>query len=274
MSTESKKEEQAIKGFSIVRIHYSADPEKDAAWAKRKQQEIPTEAWKREYELQAGGNQKEYPVYTDWQKTIHEDKSLKPDHDHPVLYRGWDFGKVHPAVVWIQVLFPWVNILHELVGDNITLEEFTLIVIGKTSLWYPNSTKIIDVCDPHGINEKDDGRSSINVLKDLGIRPKFRFDERELGISAVERLIKMLTKGRPVLMANPLTAPNVCEGFRSGYKRNRRGEVIRDGWFEHPMDAVRYVMAMIFKHWDKKRVEADKKLKDYKYVPRNVYTGY
>ena len=271
---DEKTEEQAIKGFSIVRIHYSADPEKDEAWAKRKKQEVPTETWNREYELTPGGSQKEYAVYSDWKKDTHEDKDLRVLSGHPMVYRGWDFGKVHPAVVWIQVLFPWVNILYELVGDNITLEEFALIVIGKTSTWFPDANKIIDVCDPHGINEKDDGRSSIRVLKDLNIQPRYRFDEREIGISEVERLIKMLAKGRPVLRANPITCPSICEGFRSGYKRNRRGEIIRDGWFEHPMDALRYVITMVFKHFDKSRADADKKAKNYVYRPRNQFTGY
>ena len=40
------------------------------------------------------------------------------------------------------------------------------------------------------------------------------------------------------------------------------------------MDALRYVITMVFKHFDKSRAEANKKAKSYQYQPRNLYTGY
>jgi len=271
---KNRDENEPIKGFTVVRLHYSADEEKDQRWADNIRKDLPTEDWLREYELVSTGRDKEHPVYSDWKRDLHE-RSLRFDPRHPVIFRGWDFGKVHPACVWVQVSGQEINILHELLGTEVQLEPFAMEVIAKSGMWFPGANKFIDWVDPHGRAEKDDGRPSIKVLKDCGIIVKHRDIEKEEGILKVgQQLIRIVAGGRPALCADPKECPITCDGFRGGYKRNKNGKVIADGYYEHIMDAIRYVVWGILKAIgggpDKHITQA----KEFKYRGRNEFTGY
>lgn len=266
--------EEVMEGFSVVRLHYSADPEKDQPWADRIRKELPTEDWLREYELISTGRDKDHPVYSDWKRDLHE-RTLKYDPRHPVIFRGWDFGKVHPACVWLQVSGPEINILHEVLGTEIQLEQFAQEVIAKSQMWFPGATRYIDWVDPHGTAEKDDGRPSIQVLKDCGIFPRHKLLDVEEGVLILgKQLIRIVPGGRPALCADPKQCPILSEAMRGGYKRNPRGKIIKDGWFEHIADALRYVVYGIVKAQGgvgNKHTEAAKR---YQYRPQNPVTGY
>lgn len=272
---QRRTEEEPIKGFTVVRLHWSADEEKDEEWARRIRADLPTEDWLREYELISTGRDKEHPVYSDWKRDLHE-RSLRYDSRHPVIFRGWDFGKVHPAVVWIQLTNGEINVLHELQGSEIQLEQFTYQVIQKSQLWFPGTVKFVDWVDPHGEAEKDDGRASIRVLKDCGIQPKYQHQEVEPGVLIVGKQLVRLEHGRPRLCADPRECPILCDAMRGGYKRNKRGIIVKDGYYEHIADALRYVVVGIVKSLGEGGGGSIhiKKAKEYQYRPQNIYTGY
>lgn len=272
-----QQESEPIKGFTVVRLHYTADEAKDEKWAQEIRRDLPTEDWLREYELVATGRDKEHPVYTDWKRDLHE-RNLRYDSRHPVIFRGWDFGKVHPACVWIQVSGPEINILHELMGTEVQLEPFALEVIAKSRMWFPQVMKFIDWVDPHGTAEKDDGRASVKVLKECGINVKYQqlgTYEVEDGILLVgKQLIRIVPGGRPALCADPKECPILCDAMRGGYKRNARGKIIADGYYEHLADALRYDIFGIMKAiGGGPDIHIQKALK-HQYRPNNQITGY
>jgi hypothetical protein len=105
---------EIIPGFSVrktprnithVRIHYTADPNKrDPEWIKRAIQAMPSSKdARREYEIDwtSPAGDAYYPEFTlngGRDKYVVDIEGLI---DGPI-YRGWDFGFRHPAVVWMQ----------------------------------------------------------------------------------------------------------------------------------------------------------------------------
>ena len=63
-----------------------------------------------------------------------------------------------------------------------------------------------------------------------------------------------MTGGRPYIMVNPKKCPRLSAAMRGGYKRNKKGEIIKDGVNDHYVDAARYaIMGTTFetsKNWD------------------------
>src|SRR4030095_14837736 len=157
---EEKKE---IPGFQVVKLHYTADPDKDEEWAARAKKEYPTEDWEREFELKPVGHVGNYPVFNDYKRALHESDKLVYVPALKTVIRGWDFGKVHPCVEFLQLDGLNKNFVGELYGDNILLDAFVQHVLEYSARDFPKAT-FIDWVDATGKNEKDDGRSSVKVL--------------------------------------------------------------------------------------------------------------
>lgn len=137
-------------GFVVLWIHYSADPNKDPStpkglrWYSRTRTGYSTEAWEREYEINfamGGGNK----VFHDFKRAIHTTK-LKYD-AKLILYRAWDFGYHHPAVLFAQINEKdQLCILRECQGTDVSLKQFKLQVKEFTEQHFPKSeTQDIDM---------------------------------------------------------------------------------------------------------------------------------
>jgi hypothetical protein len=256
---ELKKEndEDLGEGFQIIRLHISADPEKDTAWANKAKQEYSAEDWDREFELKPVGIQDVRPVFGDYKKERHEDASLawRPSIGRQ-LVRGWDFGKVHPACEIMQVNGLEKNFIGEVAPDNIMEEQFVQMVLAYCQQNYPNCT-FTDWVDVSGRNEDRWGNSSLKTLRQYGLFPRGRDQHIEDGIQQMVKEVVLTTAGRPYLMVNPKACPRLAAAMRGGYKRNKKGEIIKDGTHDHYVDAARYaIMGMTFqkgKSWDSVR---------------------
>ncbi len=90
----------------------------------------------------------------------------------------------------------------------------------------------------------------------------------------MQRLINTFADGRPCLCVNPDKCPHLCEAMRGGYKRDKRGKQIKDGVFDHPVDASRYGVVGCMANITNKLDAQQAKAKAYKYRPKNFYTGY
>ncbi len=104
------KATRAPNGFAIVPIHYSHDPEKNAAWAARERLKYPTDAaWRREMELDftAEAGALAYPNY---RASIHLIKRIEPVAAVP-LCLDVDFNVAPMVWVVTQVLHGWLNVL-------------------------------------------------------------------------------------------------------------------------------------------------------------------
>ena len=228
-----------IQGFRVVHLHPSADEDKDAAWLENESKKYPKEDFDREFRLLPVGQTDAYPVFGDYNRQHHEEVKLEYKRGLKFIYRGWDFGKVHPCVEFLQPDGQRINCIYEVYGTNIMLTAFAGKVIADSGLYFPGAT-FVDWGDASGVNERDDGRSSIKVLADLGIHLKYRREDVELGIQKISENLVQWREGRPIVQLNPMKCPHLAEAFRGGYRRNPRGVIIKDGTHDHPIDAFRY----------------------------------
>jgi hypothetical protein len=187
-----------------------------------------------------------YPEFSD----IYLDESIEFNKGREV-YRFWDFGWHHPAVLWCQVgpdQDP--NILLEKMGTKIYLRDFAPDILRLTNDEFPNA-KIIDICDDAGKSMKDDGLPSIQVLEsppfNLRMRSRHSFvvEGLELVRSKMREMIGSGDKARPALRIKGSKCPILVEGFRGGYCRDG-DDVIKDGYYEHLHDCLREGFINIF----------------------------
>lgn len=162
------------------------------------------------------------------------------------IYRCWDFGWAHPAVVWMQVgVDREVNILREKLGSKIYLKNFAAEILKITNDEFPNA-EIIDICDDAGKQHKDDGRPSIDILEnDFHLRMRYRQSFVQEGIELIQAKMREMVGGRPAFKINGVKCPITIEGFRGGYCRDG-DEIIKDGYYEHTMDCIREGFVNIF----------------------------
>lgn len=230
------------EGFQIVRLGYRVDPDKNDEWAKKAKSEYSTEDWEREFELKPVGIQDVRPVFGDYKKQLHEDESLmwRPSVGREIV-RGWDFGKTHPACEFIQLNGLERNFVGEVAPDNIMEEQFVQMVLAYSQTNFPNC-KFTDWVDVSGRNVDRWGNSSLKTLRSYGILPRGKDQAIEDGILEMSKLVVQLVGGRPALMVNPKSCPRLAAAMRGGYKRNKKGEIIKDGIHDHYVDAARYAV--------------------------------
>ena len=256
MANDLKPENDAElgDGFQVIRLGFWADPDKDEKWANRVRAEYPTEDFEREFELKPVGLKDVRPVFGDYKKNFHESDTLiwRPSAGRLIL-RGWDFGKVHPAVEFLQVIGLEKNFIDEIAPDNIMEEQFVQMVLAHSSQNFRGCV-FEDWVDITGRNEDRWGNSSLKTLRSYGITPRGRDQEVEDGILQMCKELVLTTNGRPYIMVNPKKCPRLAASMRGGYKRNKKGEIIKDGINDHYVDAARYpIMGCTFtrgKSWD------------------------
>lgn len=250
--------------FTVVKLHYSADPDKATPeWKENTQAGMPAAEWQREYEInfeqQRGGR-----VFPEYVEVIHR-KDLSEGYEclfNPFLtvYRGWDFGYRHPACVVTQVdtCDVW-RIYIEFLGTSITLEEFIPVVLDKCPYEVKVGDDIVpikyrDFCDPAGTQKTDkDKRSSIEILQAAGIHPMYK----RSGPVERARIIRSKLLNRPD--GNPgLLLHSDCKvihsGFHGGYhfpeveNPNDPDAPEKDGFYEHLFDGLGYIAYNIFRY--------------------------
>ena len=276
MSNQKSEEliNEPLQGFQVLKLHYSADPEKDEEWAKKAKQEYPTELWEREFELKPVGHAGNYPVFGDYRKSLHENVKLvyNPSINKTII-RGWDFGKVHPCVEFLQLDGLKKNFIGECFGSNIQLPQFTQQVLEYSLLNFPGA-RFLDWCDATGKNERDNGFPSVKILRDYGLHPKWRMQEIEEGILYIQKGLVQYVDGRPQIMFNPKFCSQLVKALRGGYCRDKHGKVIKDGEHDHAPDAARYAVSGIITGLSSHYKDQMDKIKSYRYKPSNPITGY
>lgn len=210
------------------------------------------------------------------------------------LLRGWDFGFNHPAVLFAQI-DPMSNrmwVLREFLGEKISLAD--VIEDGKLKpgvvsrvlaitmeLTGGISHPVFDYGDPHGNDKKDTSVSSIEHLRIhhsihcISKREIIRtgLDELQHKVSTtdyIERDPEMRRSNpeqAPLLLVHPMCT-NFIASLEGGYQRDESGNPIKDGKFDHMVDATRYILV--------NNMNAAIRLMHQKrrFLPRNKFTGY
>lgn len=165
------------------------------------------------------------------------------------VYRDWDFGWHHPAVVWSQEDLEgrW-RIHREILGEKVYIWDFAPQVIKMSNDFFPGA-EFKDFCDPAGKQKTDKNkRTTVQILEDdYNIRPTSRFSWVHDGILIIQGKLKTVTAGEPDIKINKDGCPILHNGFLGGYARGlaqdgtqmTSWEPIKDGYYEHPMDAIR-----------------------------------
>lgn len=187
-------------------------------------------------------------VFPEFRQSLHVD-------DFKVLpgrrgIRGWDFGRRRPACVWAQQLANGrVNFLAAELGENEGLPSFIRKVKQRSALQFPEIQEWTDFCDPHGTQRRDTSdETSIDILRKHGIQPKYVDVGIENGLEAMSAGLCKLIDGNPQFMFDRVNAALLIEGLGGGYTwpmprpgQKMKGTPVADGYYEHPMDAFRYI---------------------------------
>jgi hypothetical protein len=236
--------------FTVVRVHYSSDPEKNTPeWVAMAKQGMPELGWNREYEL-------DYTVF--------EGKPFFPEfkeynigqfeyYPRETLYRGWDYGFHRPCclVTRINPFDQWCW-LEAILGEDEGIMEFGKRVQRYCHATYPGA-KYVDVGDPAGeqVSDKSE-KTSVQILQALGIYVRSRRQPIKQGSEIIRQKLIMRADGKVGLLVH-VSQSYVIDGFKGGlhYPETKEGLFKsefyeKDGYYDHVFDAGRYLATDLF----------------------------
>lgn len=261
------------EGWLVLRLHYTADPERaDEEWVREQLRGYrggrEGRDWRREMEIDFSAYAGE-PVYA----YFPPDEAIKATRYRPdlPLWRGWDFGYRHPAVVWAQLLPPSADapdgtlvVLHELYPTlnrestpGVKTADLAQMVLDTTAQVFPETanehhdTQILDFCDPAGNQTKETSDfSSIEILQQYGIYPEHSVVGRKNRIEYLRRYVERPGSFRINPHCN-LTIKALSSAYRypeekaGGADRDMPdlGKKVQEEPYVHLMDALEYIEA-------------------------------
>ena len=259
-----KSEQERVEQLMVLKLPYEVDPDKDSEWEAKERPKYSSEDWLREFKLTPVGHKDSYPVFGDYKTELHE-LTLGYEKNF-AIFRGWDFGAVQPVVEFFQVVNGvWINGIDEIAPMNTFLDDLVTRVQMHCKINYPGAL-FHDWVDASGRNKKDDGRPSIKVMQDRGLQPRYNANlDIEDSVRALHHQLTILVGGRPRLCIDPKKMPGLAAALRGGYKRDKKGKIIKDGQHDHYVDAARYAHQGIVGIYDRKLNIQYEKAKNYRY---------
>ena len=216
-----------MKSFTVMRVHYSMSPEHARAiesmgweaWKKKTMAEldISEQEWQQEMEINFD---------VEFGQPVFKPPFNEADHVTPLVWdpavpllRGWDFGFRHPAIVYAQInpTTQQFLILRSRTGWDTTLWGFAESVLRETDELAPFA-EVRDFCDPSGINKRDAGPSSVDVLNSLGIYPEAlgkKVPVRD-SIELLQLGLEIRPDGRPGTLLDP-SCENLIRACNGGF---------------------------------------------------------
>lgn len=166
------------------------------------------------------------------------------------IYRCWDFGFLHPAVVLFQdnIEYGQIRVLKSTLGSEETIDKFATRQVNLHKSLYPGA-RYIEVADVAGRRRSATSpQSELEVLQAVVRAPvSTRYTKIEYGISVINEQLSTITPilGQPAIIICPAGANILADAFEFGYTQDpdSKQDVIkprRDMLYEHVMDAFRY----------------------------------
>ena len=183
-------------------------------------------AYKRMVRGEFGPAVKGYPIFGQYfNKRVHVASGPIHKNWNPniPMQRCWDFGFRKPGVVVFQddKHFGQIRIYWECLGYQKLLEDFAdTQIIPVLHQMFPGA-EWEDFCDPSG-NRKNDitTKSSMDVLRELGLRPKAKRTDVDYGLNVILQQLKRFRPSRegavPAILIDP-QCKLLIEGFEMGY---------------------------------------------------------
>lgn len=228
--------------FCVLRVHYSADPEKNTPeWIARAKEGISEKSWQREYEISYETFSGK-AVYEDFGEAHIQNFEYKPG---DIIMRGWDFGYHRPFTVFAFFNeFDQLCIRREVMGNNEFIKDFGKR-IKNISLTEFLNVKWLDACDDAGKQQKDSGDTSIQVLTNLGFSMNYRHSYIDEGLEIIRQRLQRRNDGKYGLIIHP-DCKILIDAFKGGYRypdkkdgSPEKEEPLKDGYYDHGMDALR-----------------------------------
>ena len=207
--------------FTIVELHYTADPDKRSPEYKAEiRSGMPYARYMQEYEL-AWDVYEGMPVFPDFQKRFHGvDHEIHPHAGLPLLV-GLDFG-LTPALLVAQLQEERLVLLREYVEVNMGAKRFLELVTADLRIKYPlwASFKEDYLCfiDPSGFAKKDTDETTCAQIVGQYFKPmpgEIAFEKRK---ESVEHYLTKVTKGHPGLVVSLPNCEVLVRGFEGGYR--------------------------------------------------------
>lgn len=195
------------------------------------------------------------PVVRQFKYGLHVRDDLMKEYDsYTELYRFWDFGYRRPYVVWCQMdLEGRLLAFKELMGENLEIGPFIDKAFAFQNKHFPAHREFIDYGDPAARQKKDTG-STLQVLVSRGIMLRYRITTIDEGLQAVRVWMEKIIDGYPALQFDRSGVPILINALRGGYHMDEEsGQTpIKDGYYDHPVDAYRYGIVNVFGIMDQK----------------------
>ena len=160
-----------------------------------------------------------------------------------LLYRSIDFGFVNPFVcLWIQTdgegnIFVIDEYIRSRAAISIHGEEI------KKRTPCPEQKVAATFCDPAGDSTDASGTSSVRQLRQLGIQIRYRRSGILEGIERIRQAIRT-ADGKSRLLISPrcprLIEALQCYHYPEGNFQTDNELPLKDGVYDHPIDALRY----------------------------------
>ncbi|MBP2638223.1 MAG: hypothetical protein H6Q72_4130 [Firmicutes bacterium] len=240
------------QGVHILRLHYTADPDKSTPeWAAEQRKGLTQAQWEREYEI----NFHVYPGkpwYPEFRMDFHVAKEpLQPVQGRPVV-RGWDYG-LTPATCFCQttakgqllILYP------ELQSTDCGILAHGQVVRAESGTYFPGY-QFNDYGDPAGNQRSQNDEKTANEL----LRSEYSITVLPGPVAAMARweavrkkLTSLTPDGQPMILIDP-RCTWIIGAFTGGYHRKEVAGVLLEepdkNEYSHMMDAIGYVAASIF----------------------------
>jgi len=228
--------------FQTIHLHYSLNPERDKTWRVSAKSGLSISKWRREQELSFEGA--EGRVYDQFDSRTHIiNRMSRPGRKKGQrLFRGVDFGYLHPAAVWaVEEPDGGLTIFDCLLGDRWPVQKFAQRILAIDARYGLTEKDFHHTAvDPAGAASTDFGIRPIEALEAAGIRVVHRSSNIAPGVEAVRSLL--LDANGEVKLKVHSRCTKLIEAFQS-YAWDEEGEVPhKDGIHDHLMDALRYLV--------------------------------
>lgn len=261
-------------GIDVLRVHYTADPDKRSAeWIEREKQGMTEAQWEQEMEINFNVP-KGKAWYPEFRMDFHvASTEIEPIPGKPVL-RGWDFG-LTPATLWAQVSAKGQLLIQvELQSWDSGILAHGKPVVSESFAFYGEGVRYRDVGDPAGnTRAQTDEKTCYEILRtEYGI---YVTPGPVSDVARWESVRKLLTTttpdGKPMLLIDPRCAWLIA-ALSGGYRRRQysngaySNEPIKDD-YSHIADCLGYLAAMVVGD----RADEDARDEPLRYRRRDVF---
>lgn len=250
-------------GDQYMKVHYSADPDKNEEWAASERKTYPIRQWNQQMEMSEDVYEGE-AVYADYVDDFHcpfrfRNEPIPVIDGSPFYIGGWDCGQtLSPAFVLLQVApNPFqVHALLEVTSDGAeSMEKFAPRVIREISKRLPGCwANVKHVGDATVVQRAGtDGRTAQEVArKIIGTNIKPMTNVWQPRYSAVTWLLwDKLDEGKARFLIDGVNCPVLRKGFQGAYEfeisssgdQTGHGRVILNPLknnYSHVHDALQY----------------------------------